>query len=301
MKKFVLFLMAAMLCLYCIAPLAVSAKAPADALWYADFNHGPMAEPEGTMQATDAGGQLYINDGPISAEASLSDGALKLTLGTSGYYGFNNTQCAFRSPDGTLTTYKYLVLRMKGEYGTENTPGAGGLMMTIGGGDGPHMGTFLSSSESVQPFLDPDGCYMPLITKEYQYFVIALSQQNVRVNEGKLVSGINFNNSAGSVTVYIDEIFLSNEIPEGYVSSGKKPSESGQDNGGASSENPDAPALSTPAGGGTGGTVVQNVVSSGNAGNSMSLPIIIALMVTVLVNLVVIVLVIVKLRTVSKD
>lgn len=273
------------------AALPASAEAPEDALFYADFNNGPMAEPEQSMQATDGGGSLYINNGPINAQASLVDGALKLTLGTSGYYGMNNTQVALRDPEGNLTAYKYLVIRMKGEYGTENTPGAGGLMMSIGGGDGPHMGTFVSSGE-VPPFLDPDGCYMPLITTEYQDFVIALSQSNVRVNEGKLVSGINFNNSAGNVTVYIDEIYLTNEIPAGFVSSGKKPGSGGTGDG----QDEPSDTVPLPIGGGTGSaTVVQNLVVPGSSSSILSLPVIIVLLVLVIVNLVVLFLALVKL------
>lgn len=296
MKKIIstLCTLAILLAMLSFAAVPALAEAPDDALFYADFNNGPMAEPEQSMQATDGGGSLYINNGPINAQASLVDGALKLTLGTSGYYGMNNTQVTLRDPEGNLTAYQYLVIRMKGEYGTENTPGAGGLMMSIGGGDGPHMGTFVSSGD-VPPFLDPDGCYMPLITTEYQDFVIALSQSNVRVNEGKLVSGINFNNSVGSVTIYIDEIYLTNEIPAGFVSSGKKPGSGG------TGEVPEGPSdtVPLPIGGGS-STVAQNLVVPGSSSSILSLPVIIVLLVLVIVNLAVLLLALVKITALPK-
>ena len=275
----------------------IASAAPADALYYADFNNGPMAEPEQSMQATDAGGSLYVNDGPIRAEAEIVDGAIKLTLGSSGYYGINNTQCAFRDLEGNLTSYKYLVLRMRGEYGTENTPGAGGLMMSIGGGDGSHMGTFLSTaSGDLQPFLDPEGCYMPLITTEYQDFVIALTESNVRVNPGRLVSGLNFNNSSGNITIYIDEIYLTSEIPESFVSSGNKAdassggSESITQEGTNSVDESIIGSVTSP--GGT-STVAENIVVSAGSGSSvLTTAVIIVLLVLIIVNLAVLVLII---------
>ena len=291
MKKFISILCAlALMC--CALALTVSAKAPADAQMYADFNHGPLANPEESMQATDNGGTLYINNGPINADASLVDGALKLTLGPSGYYGMNNPEVALRDPDGNLTSYKYLVIRMKGEFGTENTPGVGGLMMSIGGGDGPHLGTFVSSGD-VPSFLDPDGCYMPLITTEYQDFVIALTQANVRVNEGKLVSGINFNNSMGNVTIYIDEIYLTSEIPEGFVSSGKKAEVS---NGASGEQGGATIPVNTP---GSSGAATESVLVTGSSSGT-SLAVIIALMVVVFINLMILVVVLLKLTAPAK-
>lgn len=110
-----------------------------------------------------------INDGPIDAKAELSDGALKLTLGPTGYYGMQNGAVQFRDIDGKLTAYKYLVVRMKGEKGQENVSGNGVLMMSIGGGDGSHIGTFnAEAAGGPTPFLDPDGKTMPTITTEYQ-------------------------------------------------------------------------------------------------------------------------------------
>lgn len=205
------------------ASTALAAR-PDDAKVYADFNNGPMAEPEQTMQATDEGGALYINDGPIDAKAELSDGALKLTLGPTGYYGMQNGAVQLRDIDGKLTAYKYLVVRMKGEKGQENVSGNGVLMMSIGGGDGSHIGTFnAEAAGGPTPFLDPDGKTMPTITTEYQDFVIALTEDNVRKNPGKAVTGINFNNSVGQLTVYIDEIYLTNTVPEGYENNGSTP------------------------------------------------------------------------------
>lgn len=281
-------------CAFVFAAAPVSAKAPADALYYADFNNGPMAQPEEAMQATDEGGQLYINDGPIKAEATLVDGAMKLTLGPSGYYGMNNTQVALRTTSGTLTDYKYLVIRMKGEVGNgaENT-----LMMSIGGGDGPHMGTFGRGGDP-QPYLDPEGCYMPDITTEYQDFVIALSQTNVRVNEGKLVSGLNFNNSSGNITIYVDEIYLTSEVPEGFVSSGV--SAGGSGTGTATPDDTTASTIELSIGGTTGGTVAENVVVSGGGSSAMNLAVIIILMVVVLADLVVLVMILLKVTAPAK-
>lgn len=211
--------MAAVLLTAAVLSSGISALAarPDDALVYADFNNGPLAEPDSSMQATDDGGSLYINDGPIDATAELVDGALKLTLGPTGYYGMQNGDVQFRDVDGNLTDYKYLVVRMRGERGQENVSGNGVLMMSIGGGDGSHIGTFNSEAAGgPTPFLDPDGKTMPTITTEYQDFVIALTEDNVRKNPGRAVTGINFNNSVGQLTVYIDEIYLTNTIPEGY-------------------------------------------------------------------------------------
>ena len=191
--------------------MTASAAAPSDALYYADFNKGPMAQPEQSMQATDKGGTLYINDGPIDAEASIVDG----------YYGMGNGDIQFRDADGKLTDYKYLVVRMKGERGGENVVGNGAPMMVIGGGDGMHISTFNSEAAGIaRPFLDPDGKTMPRITTEYQDFVIALTEENVRVNPGKVVSGINFNNAATNITLYIDEIYLTSTVPEDYKNDG---------------------------------------------------------------------------------
>lgn len=192
--------------------------APPDALFYADFNTGPLAEPEHSMQATEKGGTLYINNGPIDCQASIVDGALKLTLGPSGYYGMGCDLVKFRDESSKLTDYKYLVLRMKGERGKENVVGNGAPMMVIGGGDGPHIGTFLNdvAGSIARPFRDPYGNPMPTLTTEYQDFVIALTEDNVRINPGKAVSGINFNNAVSTITLYIDEIYLTNTIPEGY-------------------------------------------------------------------------------------
>ena len=67
-----------------------------------------------------------------------------------------------------------------------------------------------------RPFRDPYGNPMPTLTTEYQDFVIALTEDNVRINPGKAVSGINFNNAVSTITLYIDEIYLTNTIPEGY-------------------------------------------------------------------------------------
>ncbi len=201
--------------------MTASAAAPSDALYYADFNKGPMAPPEQSMQATDKGGTLYINDGPIDAEASIVDGAMKLALGPNGYYGMGNGDIQFRGADGKLTDYKYLVVRMKGEHGGENVVGNGAPMMVIGGGDGMHISTFNSEAAGIaRPFLDPDGKTMPRITTEYQDFVIALTEENVRVNPGKVVSGLNFNNAATNITLYIDEIYLTSTVPEGYKNDG---------------------------------------------------------------------------------
>ena len=86
------------------------------------------------MQATEKGGTLYINNGPIDCQASIVDGALKLTLGPSGYYGMGCDLVKFRDESSKLTDYKYLVLRMKGERGKENVVGNGAPMMVIGGG-----------------------------------------------------------------------------------------------------------------------------------------------------------------------
>lgn len=191
--------------------------APPDALFYADFNTGPLAEPEHSMQATEKGGTLYINNGPIDCQASIVDGALKLTLGPSGYYGMGCDLVKFRDESSKLTDYKYLVLRMKGERGKENVVGNGAPMMVIGGGDGPHIGTFLNDVAGIaRPFRDPYGNPMPTLTTEYQDFVIALTEDNVRINPGKAMSGINFNNAVSTITLYIDEIYLTNTIPEGY-------------------------------------------------------------------------------------
>lgn len=294
MKK-IISVLCALAVVVCFAlVMTVSAAAPSDALYYADFNTGPLAQPEESMQATVSGGQLYVNDAPISAEAALVDGALKLTLGTSGYYGINNTSVALRDLSGKLTDYKYLVLRMKGEIGngSENN-----LMLSIGGGDGPHLST-MASSGNVQSLLDPDGCYMPQITQEYQDFVIALSQTNVRVNEGKLVSGINFNNSSGSITVYIDEIYLTSEIPAGFVSSGNKANTAASASGDAAADANVAVGIS--AGGTAGGTVAENVIVSGGS-SSMSLIVIIILMAVVVINFAVLILIILKLTAPKKS
>ena len=37
------------------------------------------------------------------------------------------------------------------------------------------------------------------------------------------MTGINFNNSVGQLTVYIDEIYLTNTVPEGYENNGSTP------------------------------------------------------------------------------
>lgn len=200
-----------------VACLPAAAAAPSDAVMYADFNTGPMAEPEGSMPATENGGTLTVNDGPIAANAEIVDGAMKLTLGVGGYYGIQSDTAVFRDASGKITDYKYLVIRMKGEIGDENTSPKG-FMMSIGGGDGLHIGTFSAEPlGTAMPYKDPDGKNMPLITTEYRDFVIALSDDIIRPDQGRDLSGINFNTAASSVTIYIDEIYLTNTIPDGYV------------------------------------------------------------------------------------
>ncbi|MBO7520130.1 MAG: hypothetical protein J6T73_05060, partial [Clostridia bacterium] len=75
MKKIISVLCTLAVIAACFAlVMTVSAAAPSDALYYADFNTGPLAQPEESMQATVSGGQLYVNDAPINAEASLVGG-----------------------------------------------------------------------------------------------------------------------------------------------------------------------------------------------------------------------------------
>ena len=228
-----------------------AAAAPADALYYADFNTGPMAEPEGSMPATEQGGTLTVNDNPINANAEIVDGALKLTLGTGGYYGIQSDTAIFRNASGKLTDYKYLVLRMKGETGDENLSPKG-FMMSIGGGDGLHIGTFSAEPlGTALPYHDADGKVMPRITTEYRDFVIALSEDIVRPDQGRDLGGINFNTAASNVILYIDEIYLTNTIPEGYTNDQTASTPTTAPPAGSDAPSASSPATGTPPAGGT--------------------------------------------------
>ena len=72
-----------------------------------------------------------------NTKLSIVDKALKVEFEPDGNFGIA-TLSNLRAENGE-PTYKYSVIRIKGEKGNENRTAVGGLIISIGGAEGSHM------------------------------------------------------------------------------------------------------------------------------------------------------------------
>lgn len=120
--------------------------------------------------------EAWLN-GLENAEVSLENGALKLRFTGTGFLTMGNPTVCFADVDGN-PQYQYLVIRMRGESGGENRTEMGGLMMSIGGGEGAYSRSLNNRAVgTVPPAVGPNGEVLPTITTEYQNFVIPLTKE----------------------------------------------------------------------------------------------------------------------------
>ena len=146
-----------------------------------------------------------------NTKLSIVDKALKVEFEPDGNFGIGNPTVNLRAENGE-PTYKYLVIRIKGEKGNENRTAVGGLIVSIGGAEGSHMRSLNDREVGIAiPALDKNGNVMPAITTQFQNFVIPLTKENVRPT-GNAIS-INFNYIVNKGTIYIDDIYLTNTYP----------------------------------------------------------------------------------------
>lgn len=168
--------------------------APATALLLDDYNREALGvEGEGGGEygmPNNRGITIYWMQYNANTKPSIVDDALKLEFGGDGE-GWFGQGGSIKSEDG----YKYLVMRVKGEAGGEET------LVGINP-DARH-----PQAVAFADLVDPDG--NPLtITTEWQDLIIDMekSELNSRLYE-KGFEALHFN-SFGACTIYIDEIYL---------------------------------------------------------------------------------------------
>ena len=183
-----------------------------DAVVFADFEGTGTPAVGQKLPGNEPGKEVWLN-GTEDATVTLTGTELKVEMGATGYLGLGNGFVRMRQDDGAVT-YKYLVLRIKGETGGENRKETGGIMISIGGAEGSHVRALNDRDVgTAPPALGKDNNPMPAITTEYQNFVIALNDQNIRKAEASRCISININNVMNPITLYIDDIYFTNTYP----------------------------------------------------------------------------------------
>ena len=213
MKRKIAILALSLLFVAAMAIPAMAYERSSDAAVYTDFNAADGSY--GVQGINCESGVIYLNGIADNTTFSIENGAAKMEMGKGGFVVLGQDPVQIRDANGKLQ-YKYLVIRMKGEVGNENRTTTGGLLLFIGGGDGSHAITLNDRPLGVAPVAqDANGQPMNAISTEWQEFVIALTETNVRVrNDGNPVTGLNINTVDTTATLYIDDIYFTNTVPE---------------------------------------------------------------------------------------
>lgn len=235
----------------CVLSLALSSLMASartdDAVVFADFEGEGVPVVGQTIPSGEAG-NVWLN-GVEDTTLTFDGSAMKMEMGATGYVGIGNPAVQMRTADGSVA-YQYLVIRIKGETGGENRMETGGLMISIGGAEGSHVRALNDRSVgTAAPALGRDGNPLPEITTEYQNFVIALNDQNIRDAEASKCISINFNNVMNPVTLYIDDIYFTNTYPSDAAeyTPPTTPADPSEPDTPAEPSEPDAPDESEPA------------------------------------------------------
>lgn len=208
---------------------------PSDAQLFSDFNT-PFTvigwDDDAQVDAGDGVNKVQIlakggSTGHSTVDGATVDGAIKIEYKSSDadpFVRFRHTQSFASTADGEIVSkYNYMVIRIRGTadegVSVSGGPGQGALCIGFGGMANWSNGfTFRNSDYSGQGTAGkaPDGSTLAPITNKYQTLIIKMEDSYFSsmgdVSEGNQMSVRSIGNF--NKTVYIDEIYFTNNIPQ---------------------------------------------------------------------------------------